>query len=137
MKRKFHNTQKRIVREVKQKVRNYLLVLGFELNLKKTKVLKKYNRQSVTGIVVNEKAQVSKTYRRNVRQAVYYCEKYGVQEHLRRIGAQMWLQKGEERYLQHLMGMVDYILQVNPADNTFQEVRKNLLEMQRRDKGGK
>lgn len=118
------------VREVKQKVRNYLLVLGFELNLKKTKVLKPYHRQAVTGIVVNEKAQVSKTYRRNVRQAVYYCEKYGVQEHLQRIGAQMWLQKGEERYLQHLMGKVNYILQVNPEDAKFRELRKKLLGMQ-------
>ena len=125
------------VREVKQKVRSYLQVLGFELNLKKTKVLKQYNRQSVTGIVVNEKAQVSKTYRRDVRQAVYYCGKYGVQEHLQRTGAQMWLQKGEERYLQHLMGKVNYILQVNPEDNMFQEVRKNLLRIQRQCKGGK
>ena len=125
------------VREVKQKVRSYLQVLGFELNLKKTKVLKQYNRQSVTGIVVNEKAQVSKTYRRDVRQAVYYCGKYGVQEHLQRTGAQMWLQKGEERYLQHLMGKVNYILQVNPEDCTFQEVRKNLLRIQRQCKGGK
>lgn len=124
------------VREVKQKVRNYLQVLGFELNLKKTKVLKQYNRQSVTGIVVNEKVQVSKTYRRDVRQAVYYCGKYGVQEHLHRTGAQMWLQKGEERYLQHLMGKVNYILQVNPEDCTFQEVRKNLLRIQRQCKGG-
>ena len=122
------------VREVKQKVRSYLQVLGFELNLKKTK---QYNRQSVTGIVVNEKAQVSKTYRRDVRQAVYYCGKYGVQEHLQRTGAQMWLQKGEERYLQHLMGKVNYILQVNPEDCTFQEVRKNLLRIQRQCKGGK
>ena len=107
------------------------------MNLKKTKVLKQYNRQSVTGIVVNEKAQVSKTYRRDVRQAVYDCGKYGVQEHLQRTGAQMWLQKGEERYLQHLMGKVNYILQVNPEDNMFQEVRKNLLRIQRQCKGGK
>lgn len=119
------------VREVKQKVRSYLQVLGFELNRKKTKVLRKHNRQSVTGIVVNEKAQVSKTYRREVRQAVYYCEKYGVQEHLQRSGAKEWLQKGEERYLQHLLGKVNYILQVNPEDSAFQEVRKNLLSMQR------
>lgn len=125
------------VREVKQKIRGYLQVLGFELNLKKTKVLRQYNRQSVTGIVVNEKVQVSKAYRRNVRQAVYYCEKYGVQEHLQRSGEQTWLEKGEERYLQHLMGKVNYILQVNPEDNTFREVQKNLLRIQRRCKGGK
>lgn len=109
-------------KEVQNKVRSFLQVMGFELNLKKTKVLKRHHRQSVTGIVVNEKPQVSREYRRKLRREVYYCEKYGVREHLERTNQSEYLEKGEIRYLQHLIGKVNYILQVNPDDVHFQEI---------------
>lgn len=118
-------------KEVKNKVRSFLQVMGFELNLKKTKVLKKYQRQSVTGIVVNEKPQVSREYRRKLGQEVYYCEKYGIRGHLERTNQKEYLEKGEERYLQHLMGKVNYILQINPEDLQFQEIRIKLKNIEK------
>ena len=66
------------VKEVKHKARSFLEKMGFSLNEKKTRVLKPYQRQTVTGIVVNEKPNISKNYKRQLRQEIYYCEKYGV-----------------------------------------------------------
>lgn len=56
------------------KVRSYLEAMGFTLNEKKTKLLTGDVRQSVTGIVVNDKLQVSREYRKKLRQEVYYCK---------------------------------------------------------------
>ncbi len=74
------------VREVKRKVRGFLAAYGFRLNQKKTQVQGSYCRQTVTGIVVNEKLQVSRAYRRALRAEIYYCGKYGVESHLQRRG---------------------------------------------------
>ncbi len=72
-------------KSVIHKVRAFLAVLGFSLNEKKSEVRLAYQRQSVLGIVVNEKMQVSREYRRNVHQEVYYSRKYGVDSHLIRL----------------------------------------------------
>lgn len=71
-------------REVQNKVRSFLAAYGFELNEQKTRVQKAHQRQTVTGIVVNEKPQVSRAYRRKLRAEVHYCSKYGVESHLQR-----------------------------------------------------
>lgn len=131
---------------LKNKVKGYLLAMGFELNEKKTRVLGKQNRQIVTGIVVNEKLQVSREYRRQLRAEIYYCKKYGVEQHLRWRSRQRGAQdsggecdRNECRqsekevctgYLQHLLGKVNYVLLVNPEDVYFQNAREELRNMQ-------
>lgn len=99
-------------KEVKQKVRSCLQAFGFEVNPGKTRVQTKQQRQSVTGIVVNEKLQVSKDYRRRLRQEVYLCEKYR-----------------EVQQLQRLIGKVSYVLQINPDDAYFQNAYRRLQAM--------
>lgn len=116
-------------KEAENKVRSFLGVMGFELNQKKTKVVKKHHRQSVTGIVVNEKPQVSREYRRRLRQEAYYCEKYGIREHLERTNQKEYLEKGELRYLQHLIGKTNYILQIQPKDVHFREILLKLKKL--------
>lgn len=133
-----------------KKVRGFLLVYGFELNNKKTRILKQNVRQSVTGIVVNEKAQVSREYRRNLRQELYYCRKFGVESHLRRkytecdgrierTGKQNENIEFDEtknleqeilcrKYLQKLLGKINYVCLVNPEDTEFQKARKEVME---------
>ena len=61
-----------------RKVSSFLLRMGFEINPKKMKICPQGQRQIITGIVVNEKTQVPKTYRRNLRQEIYYIEKFGL-----------------------------------------------------------
>ena len=60
------------------KVKSLLKSNGFYLNNKKTHFVNANHRQSVTGIVVNEFPQVSKEYRKKLRQEIYYCQKYNV-----------------------------------------------------------
>ena len=50
-----------------------------------THIIKSNNQQKITGIVVNEKAQTSATYRKKIRQEIYYIKKYGLSSHLRKI----------------------------------------------------
>lgn len=114
------------VKEVKNKVRSFLEEMGFFLNEKKTRVLKPYQRQSVTGIVVNEKPSVSKNYKRQLRQEIYYCEKYGVAEHLRQ---KKICDKEEITYLKELLGKVNYVLQINSDNMEFREAREKINKM--------
>lgn len=98
------------------------------LNEKKTKVMGQGMRQNVTGVVVNEILQVPRTYRDKVRQEVYYCIKFGVASHMERVKKPHWVNT-PRRYLQHLLGKVNYVLQINPKDKTFVGYRACLREM--------
>ena len=73
--------------EVIRFVRLELKKIGFLLNEQKTKIQHPGQQQTVTGIVVNEKLSNPADYRRKLRQELYYCRKFGIQEHLQKIGA--------------------------------------------------
>jgi len=109
--------------EVIRFVRGELKKLGFLLNEQKTRIQKCGQQQSVTGIVVNEKPNISADYRRQLRQELYYCRKFGVPEHIRRTSMDMT----EEAYLKHLLGKVNYVLQICPGDGEWGEAEKWLL----------
>ena len=98
--------------EVIRFVRAELKEKGFLLNEQKTKIQRTGQQQSVTGIVVNEKPNVSAAYRRKLRQELYYCQKFGVSGHLSKTGQVL----PEKDYLQHLLGKVNYVLQLCPSD---------------------
>lgn len=103
---------------VKRKAGAFLDQMGFRLNQKKTRVISRNQQQNVTGVVVNCKPQVSKEYRRKLRQEIYYCRKYGIRAHLERIGDKKYLELGDagiERYRLRLIGKVNYVRQVNPV----------------------
>ena len=87
-----------------RKVSSFLLRMGFEVNPEKTKVCRRGQQQIITGIVVNEKAQVPKAYRRSLRQEIYYIEKFGLSEHLAHIHSDLT----SEKYLEHLKDQ-DYV----------------------------
>lgn len=97
--------------------------LGFFLNMRKTKVLCPGQRQLVTGLTVNEKANVPAVYRRKLRQDLYYCRKFGVEAHLKNIGSEI----SPEAYAQSLLGRVHFVLQVTPENREMQEYRIWLL----------
>ena len=113
--------------EVITKVRQMLLKLGLQLNNDKIHVVDKSHNQSVTGIVVNEKVQVSSNYRRKIRQEIYYIKKFGLNSHLHRIKY-----SGNERaYLNQLYGKILYVLQINSSDLEFDEYRKFILDLKK------
>ncbi len=105
-------------------VREELKKRGFLLNEQKTRIQRSGTRQSVTGIVVNEKLSIPADYRRKLRQELHYVQKYGVSDHLHRIGSDAL----SEVYIQQLLGKVNYVLQVTPADAFFLRARNWLTD---------
>ena len=110
--------------EVIRFVRLELKKMGFLLNEQKTKVQRPGQQQAVTGIVVNEKLSIPADYRRKLRQELYYCRKFGIREHLQKIG----LEIPEDTYRMQLLGKVNYVLQVHPDDRDMLDARKWLQQ---------
>ena len=101
-------------------VKAELRKMGFLLNKQKTRIQHPGQQQNVTGIVVNEKLSIPADYRRKLRQELYYCRKFGIQEHLQKIG----LETSEDTYRMQLLGKVNYVLQVHPGDPDLLDSRK-------------
>ena len=91
------------------------------LNFKKTAMTRCGGRQTVTGIVVNEKLNLPSEYLRKLRQEIYYCRKYGAKSHTEMIGAT------EKEYLQSLLGRASYALQIRPDDVKLKEAKTWLV----------
>ena len=68
-------------------------------------------RQTVTGLVVNEKPAVPSDYLRSLRQELYFCQKFGVSDHMAHLG----IKESEAHYLARLLGRVNYVLQITPG----------------------
>ncbi|MCQ4865746.1 reverse transcriptase family protein [Pseudoflavonifractor phocaeensis] len=97
---------------------------GFLVNRRKTLYLDAGRRQCVTGLVVNEKVDVPAEYRRALRQELYYCKKFGLEEHLRSVG---W-EGDPTAYARRLLGRFSYALQVRPEDRALLEGKAWLVE---------
>ena len=113
--------------------------MGFEVNRKKTVMARQGMRQSVTGLVVNDRVRTDAAYRRRIRQEMYYCTKFGVREHLRAAGkldgteAERKAETAAEEYafLQSLRGRIGYVLQAEPENREFLGYREACGEMLR------
>ena len=108
--------------EVTAFVGNELRKYGFFLNNKKTVISFGAQRQLVTGIVVNKEPHTTREYRRKLRQELFYCRKFGVEEHLRQTGQSLPLRS----YLQRLYGQARYILFIDPSDRDAQQACKTI-----------
>ena len=93
---------------------------GLELNNKKIHIIHKSSNQNVTGIVVNEKVQVSAKYRKEIRQEIYYIRKFGLESHLKKRNIDI----EKEKYINILYGKILYVLQINNKDNEFNKYKK-------------
>ena len=114
-------------------IRKLLIRNGYILNEKKIVVAGKGKQQKITGVVVNDRPQTDRKYRREIRRDIYYICKYGLEEHLRRNGIliqenQIAVQMVKE--LQKLIGRVSFVLQIDPDNKEFQQYKEisiNLL----------
>ena len=88
---------------------------GFSINPEKTRIARSSARQEVTGIIVNSHMQISKEKRKQIRQQVYYINKFGLESHLERI------EENRANYLNHLLGQINFALFVNPKDKEMKE----------------
>ena len=97
--------------------------LGLILNPQKTKLMRPNERQTVTGIVVNDKPQVVFHKRNILRQDMYYIKKFGIGNHIER------KQIKNKNYLEHLLGKINFILDINPTDKEFLEYKEYLISL--------
>lgn len=97
-----------------------LASIDLKINEKKTKIMTADMRQVVTGVIVNTKLQVPIENRKELRQAIFYIEKFGLTNHLEKINCS----KGA--YLKHLLGLVNYVLFIN-QDDTEARLQKEFL----------
>ena len=98
---------------------------GFFLNKKKTVFVKQGQRMNVTGVVVNSAPNIPADYRRALRQELYFCQKFGVEDHLAKIGAEI----SAKDYVKSLLGKVCYALFISPNDKDLNHYKTVLMQM--------
>lgn len=95
---------------------------GFHIKESKTRLQKEGYRKEVTGLVVNEKANVQNRYIKQLRMWLYYWERYGyvrasgffLQEYL---ADKSHVKKGRPEMESVISGKLDYLKMVKGSDN--------------------
>lgn len=117
-------------KELLAKITNVVNGLGLTINENKSRLMTPNTRQTVTGIVVNQKPQVVFHKRNRLRKDLYYIKKFGFSDHMKRRKIK------QSNYLEHLIGKVNFVVQINPEDKEFQEYKAYLFEL-KKDKKNK
>ncbi len=81
---------------------------GFRANPKKVRIARPCSRQTVTGVIVNEKLNAPKKLIRKLRQQIYYCRKFGLEDHCKKIGARPYL------FIEQLRGLIGHVRMMRP-----------------------
>ena len=102
---------------VKRFVKDELRRLGLFLNDKKTVVVRRGQRQTVTGLVVNEHARIPAAYKAHIRQEMHYCQKHGIASHLAAVGST----DTPEDFARSLLGRINYVLSVEPENEQMKQ----------------
>ena len=113
------------VPSVLKQIRGILSQHGFLMNEKKTRVLRAYHSQQVLGLVVNETTRVSRAYRRDLRQQIYYLKRFGA-DSFDATHAESYSQ-----YLSQLLGRISYVLSIEPNNQEFQKARRTVISEMR------
>ncbi len=79
---------------------------GFFVNQHKFRVIRRSQRQVVTGIVVNDELRVPRDERRRFRAVLHNCRKHGLESQAR----------GREKFAEYLRGFASYVHMVHPEE---------------------
>ena len=109
-----------IIRKVELELKKY----GLFINRKKIQYLHDGQRKKITGIVVNDKPNVPANYRRKIRQEMHYINKYGLEDHLKKIGSD----QTNTEYLRSLLGRINYVLSIN-CSSEFEVYRTTVASL--------
>ena len=80
---------------------------GFQVNKQKTRYAYDYQRQEVTGLVVNKKVSIPKKYIRELKKEIYFCKKYGVVSHLKAVNQE------KSFFKEHLFGKAYFVYMID------------------------
>jgi len=112
-------------KEIETLIKKNLSAFGFELNETKTKLMKTNDPQIVSGIIVNKKPQIPKRTRNKLRNEMFFIKKFGLEDHMNKTN------QTKANYLKHLMGKINYIIQINPRDKEFNEYYSHLRKLEK------
>lgn len=93
-----------------QIVANIVHAEGFELNAKKTSIMRKGSQQKVTGLIVNEKINIPRMYRRMVRAEIYNARRDGL---AKKEAPVAYVRQENMTWLQKVEGKVSFIYRFN------------------------
>lgn len=110
-------------RELFELVKHAVETIGLRINDEKTKLMKLGFRQTVTGIVVNQKPQVVFQKRNKLRQDLFYIKKFGLADHIQHRKIK------QANYLEHILGQINFILHINPNDEEFKGYKQYLIDL--------
>lgn len=105
-------------------VRYVLREYGFKINEAKTRVLRRHQRQCVTGVVVNHRTRAPRSLRRQLRQMAYFIEKHGLTDHMAR------LRIPYANYHAHLLGKAHHVLFLDSSDSDAKKLIALLAPIQ-------
>lgn len=88
-------------------VKSIITEEGFEVNENKLRLQYSFQRQEVTGLVVNKCVKVSPKLQHELDYAIYYCKKFGVENHMKKIGCT------RSFYKEHLYGIAYFVKMIN------------------------
>lgn len=98
----------------KKSIKKYIRVIkkiiheeGYKINEEKFRLQYYYQRQEVTGLIVNKGVTVPERHIKELENAIYYCKKYGVVDHMKHI----YCEKGF--YKEHLYGLAYFVKMVD------------------------
>lgn len=82
---------------------------NFKLNDSKERSQFQNQTQMVTGLIVNKEVKVRRKFKKDIEKHIYYCEKFGVYNHLKKIGM-------EEKafYKEYIYGKAYFVKSVEP-----------------------
>lgn len=115
-----------------RKAKNWLESMNFEINENKTRFITNANRQTVTGLTVNEKVSIASDYKRKLRQEIYYVGKYGLENAILHENLKEYISDGKAdtfRYFNYLVGKVNFVLSVEKDNEYFRNVLNKLKTM--------
>jgi RNA-directed DNA polymerase len=91
------------------------------VNFSKLNIYTKGQRQLVTGLTITDGVHIPKSYRKDVYTHLFYCLKYGPENHLK------WIKQDEKKfYKEWLLGRIHYINSINEkvAKDMYQKFSK-------------
>ena len=72
----------------------------------------------------NDKIQVDSKYRKNIRQEIYYINKYGIDDHIKKINVDK-----KDKYLRSLYGRILFVLSIDSKNKEFIKYKKRVREI--------